>query len=253
MTLDEIKAALDTFSPAKVAFVAKVVESLAHPPHAETIRSPGTWLTARADWIEYFGLALSLHHAATTEPLKLMSFETVFRNACEHVGWEVDPSKSATQRFVDMTVYHGTSSRRLSLKSTAMKRLQKSVVHISKLTEAAWIQDARTARSRRNRTLALFREFQEAVSEIIMLRAFGGAPDEVPGLYQLVEIPASIFDSIQHEPLATFSSDAPVIDCLADNQTVAKVAIDRSDAKITVRSIRLTACTVHAEWTRQQG
>ena len=84
MTLDEIKSILDTFSS------AKVVESLSHPPLAE-IRSHGTWLTAQPDWVEYFGLALSLHHAATTEPLGLTSFETVFRNACEHVGWSVEP------------------------------------------------------------------------------------------------------------------------------------------------------------------
>ena len=249
MTLDEIKATLDNFSAAKVAFVAKVVESLSHPPHTE-IRSPGTWLTAQPDWIEYFGLALSLHHAATTVPLGLTSFETVFRNACEHAGWSVDPPTSATRRFVDLTVQNGTDLRQLSLKSTAAKSLSTSVVHISKLTEAAWIQDARTPKARRDQTLALFREYQSAVSEIIMLRAFRGAPDEMPTQYQLVEIPATIFDSMQTEPLATFSSDAPVIQCRAEGQTVARVAIDRSDAKITVRGIRLSACTIHAEWTR---
>ena len=37
---------------------------------------------------------------------------------------------------------------------------------------------------------------------------------------------------------------------LSDGQPVARVAIDRSDAKITVRSILLSACIVHAEWTR---
>ena len=30
-----------------------------------------------------------------------------------------------------------------------------------------------------------------------MLRAFRDGPDELPSLYQLVEIPVSIFDSIQ--------------------------------------------------------
>ena len=31
---------------------------------------------------------------------------------------------------------------------------------------------------------------------------------------------------------------------------LAVVAIDRSDAKITVRRVQLAACTVHAEWNR---
>ena len=102
MTLDEIKATLDNFSAAKVAFVAKVVESLSHPPHTE-IRSPGTWLTAQPDWIEYFGLALSLHHAATTVPLGLTSFETVFINACEHVGWSDRSDAKITVRGISLS------------------------------------------------------------------------------------------------------------------------------------------------------
>lgn len=32
MTLDELKAALDTFSPVKIEFVARVMESLARAP-----------------------------------------------------------------------------------------------------------------------------------------------------------------------------------------------------------------------------
>ena len=72
-----------------------------------------------------------------------------------------------------MVVNTGSGAlRQLSLKSTAAKRMSKSAAHISKLTEAAWIQDARTATARRNNTLALFRDYQETVTEIIMLRAF---------------------------------------------------------------------------------
>ena len=146
MTLDELKATLDAFSPVKIEFVARVMESLANPPSAN-IRSRGTWLTGEPDWIEYFGLALSVHHGATTEPLGLSSFETVFRNACEHLHWSTDPPGSRTQRFVDMVVLPKPGNRRrLSLKSTAAKNLSTTALHISKLTEAAWIQDARTAR-----------------------------------------------------------------------------------------------------------
>ena len=157
MTLDELKAALDSFSPVKIEFVARIMESLANPPSAN-IRSAGTWLTSEPDWIEYFGLALSVHHGATTEPLGLSAFEAVFRNACEHLRWSIDPPGSRTQRFVDMVVRPKSGNRRrLSLKSTAAKNLSKTALHISKLTEAAWIQDARIARDRRDRTLELFR------------------------------------------------------------------------------------------------
>lgn len=250
MTLDELKATLDTFSPVKIEFVAKVMESLANPPSAN-IRSRGTWLTGEPDWIEYFGLALSVHHGATTEPLGLSSFETVFRNACEHLRWSIDPPGSQTQRFVDMVVRPESGDlRRLSLKSTAARDLSETALHISKLTEAAWIQDTRTARGRRDRTLELFRQYQEAVTQIVMLRAFRDDTGKVPHKYQLVEIPVSIFDSIQQAPLQVFERDAPVIECTVEDRVAAVVAIDRSDAKITVRRVQLSACTVHAEWDR---
>lgn len=250
MTLDDLKAKLDAFSPVQIEFVARVVESLSNPPSAD-IRAHGTWLTGVSAWIEYFGLALSVHHSATTEPLAISGFESVFRNACDHLKWDMDPPGSSTRRFVDLIVEPtGDLERRLSLKSTAAKNLSETSLHISKLTEAAWIQDARTPTARRQQTQKLFRQYRKAVSHIVMLRAFRGAPSEAPRRYQLVEVPATIFDSIQSEPLASFESDAPKIKCRVGDRTVATVAIDRSDAKITVRGISISACTVHAEWFR---
>ena len=249
MTLDQLKAQLDRMSPAQVRFVARVVDSLAHPPQAR-IRQSGTWLTRESAWIEYFGLVLSAHHALTAEPLGLTAFETAFRNACASVNWTLDPPGSPTQRFVDLTVqaHHGPA-RRLSLKSTAARTLSETRAHISKLTEAAWIQDARTPTARRQQIQTLFREYRQAVDAILMLRAFRDR-DAYSHRYQLLEIPSSLFASVQSAPLDTFRSDAPVIDCQVGAQTVARVALDRSDAKITVRSILLSACVVHAEWTR---
>lgn len=147
MTLGDLKARLDSFSPAQIEFVSRVVESLSNPLRAD-IREQGTWLTEAGAWIEYFGLALSVHHSATEEPLGLTAFESVFRNACRQVGWAVDPPGSRTRRFVDLTVRGGASApRRLSLKSTAAAKMAESKTLITKLTEAAWIQDQRTARS----------------------------------------------------------------------------------------------------------
>lgn len=251
MTLAELKAKLDQLSPAKIRFVANVVDSLSNPPRV-SIRERGTWITGSPDWIEYFGLAISVHHGATTEPLGLTSFETVFRNACESVNWTLDPPGSATRRFVDLVVKTGSGrTRRISLKSTAAANLSQTRAHISKLTEAAWIQDARMARHRRRSTRTLFRQYQQAVDSIIMLRAFRNGL-QTPNRYQLIEIPSSLFNSIQQAPIEDFQRDAPLIECVIGGRTVARVAIDRSDAKVTVRSILLSACTVHAEWVRER-
>ncbi len=152
-------------------------------------------------------------------------------------------------RFVDMalTTKDGTK-RRLSLKSTAARNLSESTAHISKLTEAAWIQDMRSARERRQKTLELFREYCKAVDAIVMLRAFR-EPGAIPSRYQLVEIPGDLFQSLENAPESAFAADGPVIGCAyGEMDSAAQVAIDRSDAKITIRKIQLSACTVHAEW-----
>lgn len=98
---------------------------------------------------------VSAHHGATVEALGLTTFEVAFQNACEAVGWKVTRPQSATQRFIDATVDAGDVARKLSLKSTAQQRLSLTTAHISKLTEAAWIQDVRSASVRRVQTRPL--------------------------------------------------------------------------------------------------
>lgn len=228
-------------------FLARIIESLSSPLHAEV---SDTWLGRTPGWSEYFGLTISVHHGTTTEPLGLIGFEVAFRNACEAVGWTVDEPGSAIQRFVDMTVQtNEETERKLSLKSTAALRLSATTAHISKLTEAAWIQDVRSARTRRDHTIELFRQYREAVDSIIMLRAF--RPDRVslPTKYQLIEIPIDIFTSLEDAPLEAFAADGPTIDCTYQGDLVAaRISLDRSDAKITIKQIKLSACTLHAEW-----
>ena len=246
--LEALKAQIDTLSPVAARFVARLIGSLSSPPQA-TVNPQTTWITESDDWVEYFSLALSVHHGTTTEPLGLTGFEIVFCNACEAVGWEYEKPASATHRFVDLMIRRDKETeRKLSLKSTAAQRLSRTTVHISKLTEAAWIQDMRSSRERRKRTADLFREYMAAVDAIMMLRAFR-KPNEIPEGYQLIEIPTSIFGSIQDAPLSAFAADGPTVDCSYGALDVAaRVSLDRSDAKITVKQIALEACTVHAEW-----
>ena len=247
---EQLKQKIDGLTPMGVHFVARVVDSLADPLRAQTETTAPTWINAESDWVEYFSYRISVHHGITTDALGLSAFETAFRAACEAVGWDIDPPGSATRRFVDLTV--GTpdgSERRLSLKSTAAKRLSKTTAHISKLTEAAWIQDIRSSRARRAKTLALFQEYRTAVDEIVMLRAFRSSPTAIPHRYQLLGIPSDIFASLAEAPLTAFEADGPTIDCsYSGNPAAARVSLDRSDAKITVKQIQLSACDTHANW-----
>ena len=220
---------------------------MSSPPRADIT---GSWITSNPDWVEHFGLTISVHHSHTIEPLGLISFEVAFRNACEAVGWKLDKPGSATRRFVDAVVQIDDGSElKLSLKSTAARRLSATTAHISKLTEAAWIQDVRSARTRRSKTLELFRQYRAAVDAIIMLRAFRRGRDAIPTKYQLIEIPTAIFASLGDAPQSAFAADGPTVDCAyGDESVAARVSLDRSDAKITVKQIKLSACTVHAEW-----
>ena len=85
-----------------------------------------------------------------------------------------------------------------------------------------------------------------------MLRAFRDKHEAPPYLYQLVEVPVSIFGSIEDAPVDAFATDGPRVPCMVGGKRVATVALDRSDAKITVSGIRLSACIVHAEWRKQE-
>ena len=245
--IEELRARIQSLSPMGIRFVARLIDSLSSPPRADVT---GSWITNNPDWVEYFGLTISVHHSNTVEPLGLVSFEVAFRNACEAVGWSLDEPGPATRRFVDTTVQIGDGSElKLSLKSTAAKRLSATTAHISKLTEAAWIQDVRSARTRRFKTLELFRQYREAVDAIIMLRAFRAGRDVVPTKYQLIEVPTAIFASLEEAPQSAFAADGPTVDCAYRGEPVAaRVSLDRSDAKITVKQIKLSACTIHAEW-----
>ena len=247
MDVDDLKAQIESLSPMGVRFVARLINSLLSPPRADVT---STWITGSPEWVEYFGLTISAHHGATVAPLALVAFEVAFRNSCEAVGWKVDEPGSATQRFVDVTVRaDDAAKRKLSLKSTAAHRLSATTVHISKLTEAAWIQDVRSARARREQTLALFRQYREAVDSIVMLRAFRKGSDVIPAKYQLLEIPTEIFASLEDAPQSAFAADGPTIDCPYEGEpAAARVSLDRSDAKITVKQIKLSSCLLHAEW-----
>ena len=243
----DLRASIESLSPMETRFVSRIIDSLSSPLKAEV---SDTWLGQTPGWAEYFGLSVSVHHGTTTEPLGLVSFEVAFRNACEAVGWTVDEPGSATQRFVDMTVQTGDGEeRKLSLKSTAAQKMSETTAHVSKLTEAAWIQDVRSAKTRREHTLDLFRQYRSAVDAIVMLRAFRPDRAAAPTKYQLIEIPTDIFASLEDAPLDAFAADGPTIDCAYNDDTcAARVSLDRSDAKITIKQIKLSACILHAEW-----
>ena len=208
-----------------------------------------TWISGNREWLDYFALSLSLHHSTTDRPLGGTKFEDLFRSASESVGWEVTPRGSPTQRFVDLglTIPEERRPRRLSMKSTSAKNTRPKSIHISKLTEAAKIQDVRTKAGKKGLMEGLLQDYLHTVDSIIMLRTFKDNEDVIIR-YELVEIPTSIFRSVLNLGPNEYQAQTPSLPCEVNGQLVAKIRMDHSDAKITVSGIRLDACTVHSNF-----
>lgn len=186
-----------------------------------------------------FRSKLLTHHCFMGSPLFQESFDSAFISACDRAGHTVERAPVG-QRFWDVKV----DGRKLSLKSSKAKSLRENVLHISKLTEAAWIQDCRTARKRQEKTCELFAEYCNEVDAIIQLRYFSSSQE-----YELVEIPVSLFRQVLDVPRSHFSSDGPTINIpIGKDPPDFTLKLDRSDAKITVANINKQLCLVHAKW-----
>lgn len=186
-----------------------------------------------------FRSKLLTHHCFMGSPLFQESFDSAFIAACSYAGHRIELAPVG-QRFWDVKI----DGRRISLKSSKAKNLRSETLHISKLTEAAWIQDCRTAAKRCEETHRLFREYCGEVDVIVQLRYF-----QLQRLYELVEIPVTLFSRILNVGKAHFSADGPTI-----NIPIGKVPcdftlkLDRSDAKVTIANINKGLCMVHGTW-----
>ena len=206
-------------------------------PCRTRMRPDSTW---NSDEFESeFRSKLLTHHCFIGSPLFQNSFDSALIAACSHAGHEVDPAPEG-QRFWDVMI----DGRRISLKSSKAKGLRNKKLHISKLTEAAWIQDCRTATKRREYTHRLFREYCGEVDAIVQLRYF-----QTLRLYELVEIPVSLFSQVLEVGRAHFSADGPTINIpIGKDPPDFTLKLDRSDAKITMANINKELCLVHGTW-----
>ncbi|ACU89009.1 hypothetical protein [Desulfomicrobium baculatum] len=186
-----------------------------------------------------FRSKLLTHHCFMGSPLYMESFDSAFVAACRRAGYTVEFAPEG-QRFWDIEL----GNRRISLKSSKAQSLRENKLHISKLTEAAWIQDCRTASTRQERTFELFNEYCNEVDSIIQLRYF-----KRQNKYELVEFPVRLFNPILELDRSHFSTDGPTINIpIGADPPDFTLKIDRSDAKITIANINKERCLVHGTW-----
>lgn len=186
-----------------------------------------------------FRSKLLTHHCFMGAPLFQDGFDSAFVSACGRSGCQVAKAPGG-QRFWDVQI----GGKRISLKSTKAKDLKANRLHISKLTEAAWIQDCRTAARRRSETLELFKEYCAEVDSIIQFRYFVDRRR-----YELMEILVSLFKQIFGVGVKHFSADGPTINIpIGKDPPDFTLKLDRSDAKIAIANINKDVCMVHGTW-----
>jgi hypothetical protein len=188
-----------------------------------------------------FRARLQAHHATHTTAMDRLSFENAFLAASRVAGRTTDEAPSRTTRFFDVTV----DGEQTALKTEGAKSMKADKLHISKLSEAAWIQDMRSGRTRREKTMEFLAEFLAAVDRIFVLRFYQA--DSAPH-YELVEIPLSHFELVKSVPAQEFNADAPRIQIQDADGPIMEFRLDRSDSKITIGKIEKSRCMVHGDW-----
>ena len=207
------------------------------------MRSPCVETISRGGLSEIFArefrATLLIHHYFLKAPLATSSFEAAYVRAAQAAGHEVEVAPDGG-RFWDVRI----DGLKVSLKSTGAAGLKDQTLHVSKLCEAAWIQDMRGAAQREERTKALFEEYTNAVDGIVQLRFF-----RKRAFYELVRIPGAIFRQVADVPRAEFASDGPSIGIpVGKNPPDFTLKLDRSDAKITLANINKDVCEVLGSW-----
>ena len=186
-----------------------------------------------------FRATLLIQHYFLKAPLATNSFEAAFVRAARVAGHDVTPAPDG-QRFWDVEL----DGRKISLKSTGAANLRVGTLHISKLCEAAWIQDMRSAALREEATKGLFADYTSRVDSIIQLRLF-----KKKSLYELVEIPTTLLAQVADVPRAEFAPDGPTIGIpVGKNPPDFTLKLDRSDAKVTLANINKDVCSVLGTW-----
>ena len=186
-----------------------------------------------------FRKTLLIHHYFLRAPLATNSFEAAFMRAARTAGHEIRKAPDG-QRFWDVEL----DGRRISLKSTAAANLRVGSLHISKLCEAAWIQDARTAAHRETKTKRLFAEYTSTVDAIIQLRLF-----KKKAFYEMVKIRTSLLAQVADVPRVKFAPEGPSIGIpIGQDPPDFTLRLDRSDAKVTLTKIDKRVCSVVGTW-----
>lgn len=236
---DNLMNLIQTLSPAKQRQLMEITQALAEPIKADINWAAGL---VTPEFADEFASRLQLHHATHSKELQRIAIEDAFRAASLAAGRSVSPPMSATKRFIDEII----DGQGVALKGSAARDIKEERVHISKLCEAAWIQDVRGSVQRADAAKNQIKMYLSEVDRIYQLRVI---PNPQQWIYQLVEIPISLFEPILHLDKNLFAPDGPRIEVTDSRGLCMAFILDRSDSKITIGRIPIERCVIHGRWS----
>lgn len=239
--LNQAIASLDEL---KIHLLAEMAVALTRAVSIHSPASPSDIASTR--FAADFANRLLLHHATNEERLNKKTFEYLFVASCKAAGKTATRVTLSDHPHADVSV----DGVMYSLKTEASAGISEDLITISKLMEARWIRDCRTAgdfvRGLKDKVIPHL----ESYERIVMLRSFVLKGPQVR--YDLIEIPQSVLLGVKGLKASDFSPKT------ANNSTRASVVVDGEESfilrvdgsveKITVSSLRLDHCRLHASW-----
>ncbi|WP_145985904.1 hypothetical protein [Aquitalea magnusonii] len=193
-----------------------------------------------------FSGRLLLFHAMHDAALTKKTFEYFFCGSSRAAGRHASQTENSVYPGEDVVV----DGHKFSLKTEGGLSISSTAIHISKLMEARWIRECHSAEDFCTFSKERIGIHLSHYERIISLRSFHRRSTV---LYELVEIPKDVLLEIFHLNPSDFSartangsSSAEVRG--SDGRRLFVLSLDGSVEKITVRSLQLRHCKVHATW-----
>lgn len=240
--IDRLVGVLQVLRPSQLHWVEKVAQSLSAPPDFALHRRDFLDEASALD----FGDVLRIHHAFSAEPFTKDKFEYALVQVLKWRGIEASLAPKGNPGH-DVTI----AGMRVSLKTQADKNIKKDKVWISKFMELGkgiWGGDPAHLKP----LLAAFLDHLKRYDRIFSLRAIGKGPN---WHYELIEIPKTVFERAQTGRLEMMMEglqnpkpgychvSAP------DGSELYQLYFDAgAERKLQVKSLRKSACVLHAEW-----
>ncbi len=223
----------------------EVARSFAQP--IQQWRRPNSDVVPDDRTLSRLGDALRSHHSASHEPFKKEKLEYALQRIYASQGRKATLSTSRTAKF-DLEV----DEQRWSLKTQADRGITRDRLWISKLMELgqfSWTRDPETLRE----VVAFVLGKLSQIDRILTLRCLTPT-DSTHHEYELVEIPARIFDKSREGDLsigARSTADPPAGYCHVNDASGLMFFFHfdgGGERKLHVKNLRKDLCILHASW-----